>query len=438
MYIPVFDLFQGSSLPATSGVGVLVATTPVPMIVASRAAVPLSLCDISVTICDRNLTATIIHLGLVAVLTVDGSCLRPNMITPQICTKQYKIGDEIELFALDDQEQLVQKCTRIRDIDAIVTGACSPPRWHITNTEGITLLDYVHSGEGLLIDPGEKSVVALWTSVDFQAKTGLNYEHYVRPVVEKLRNGEKFQQRCCGWAFGNMALPLALQVGLDDKRAVRMAALAHEIHATARPIVVAGKLRPPAVESLKVGDIVLEINGVPVVRMADVRILSQVESAEILVLRNRKEISVTLYPQLLPSELTSSIICWAGAVFHQTHDSVLEQLAPEFFDVSKREGIVDPGTSVYISCINTGSPAINHLQPTYWILEVDETKVKTMADMADIIRNLNSEKEYIRVKMIESRGITSVVSVRLDSTFWPAWMLEMKNNKWVRTELLAA
>jgi hypothetical protein len=57
--------------------------------------------------------------------------------------------------------------------------------------------------------------------------------------------------------------------------------------------------------------------------------------------------------------------------------------------------------------------------------------------LVEVISNLKgrSEEEYVRVRMMGRKGITSVVSVKLDSKFWPAWILERKGEQWVRTEL---
>jgi S1-C subfamily serine protease len=147
---------------------------------------------------------------------------------------------------------------------------------------------------------------------------------------------------------------------------------------------------------------------------------------------------VTIHPRLLPSDLTSRIVCWAGAVVHQTHNSVLEQTTPEFVRVSKREGITNPEAAVYISSIMYGSPAIGNLRPVQWILEVDGRKVRSIDEMVEIISSLKEKdenEEYVRVRLMGRKGITSVVSVRLDSKFWPAWILERKGQQWVRTEL---
>lgn len=418
------------------------------MIVISRAAVPVSICDLRITIGNRDIPGRVLYVGVVVVLTFDANLLPPETPLPSMSTKQYRVGDEIELFALDDEHQLVQKRTEISAINGIITRQCNPPRWRISNTEGISLLEYPYSNGGILIDPVDKSVVALWMVVKSQNssgkntawKAGLNYDFYIRPIIEDLQAGRELEHRCFGWEFDHLQLASAINLGLSEHHATRIANIAKVVGTVARPLFVSGKLRPPSqVEhDLKVGDVVIEINGKPVGRMADVRHLSQLDSAEFLILRNGQEKKITIQAQTLPSQSTSRIVCWAGAVVHQTHSSVLEQTTPEFVSVSKREGILDPESAVYISSIMYGSPAIDNLRPIQWILEVDGQKVRTLDDMINIISNLkerDEEEEYTRVRMMGRKGITCVVSVRLDSKFWPAWMLERKGEQWVRTEL---
>jgi len=234
-----------------------------------------------------------------------------------------------------------------------------------------------------------------------------------------------------------MALSDALQLGLSDQRASQIANLVTAIRSVPRPILITGKLRPPALDkdNLRVGDIILEINGRPVFRMADIHILSQIRSAQILVLRNRQELLVNIDTQLLPSEILSRIISWAGTLLHETHDSVLEQITPEFEEIAKREGIDDISRSVYISSMYPGSPASLTLFAGHWILEVDGHKVMTMEDMIHVISTMQHDREYVPVKMIATNGVMNVRSVKPDPKFWPAWFLEWKDKEWVRTAL---
>jgi S1-C subfamily serine protease len=417
------------------------------MIVTARATVPVSICDLRITIGDRNLPGRVLYLGIIVVITVDANLLPPSLSIPQISTKQSKVGDTVEIFALDDEQQLVQKRGQVSAITGIVTRQCSPPRWRITNTEGISLFDCPYSNGGLLIDPEEKSIIAMWMIVGSQNssgknttwKVGLNYDHYVRPIIESLQAGEELQSRCCGWEFDHMQLASAKNLGLNEQTANRIADIANEIGAVARPIFVSGKLRPQtqSEEDLKIGDVILEINGNIVGRMADVRNLYHGDTAKIRILRKYEEKEITLHPRPQLSECISRIVCWAGAVLHQTHGAVLEQTTPEFVRVCKREQITNPETAVYISSIMYGSPAIGNLRPVQWVLEVDGHKVRTLDDLVDIIAGLKgrNEEEYVRVRMMGRKGITSVISVRLDSKFWPAWILDRKGDQWVRTEL---
>ena len=407
------------------------------MIVVSRDIVPVSMCDLKIDICERTFTGRILYLGIVAVITVDGNFLHPTLQVPSISAKDFKIGDEIEIFALDGAQQVVQKRTIIKDIGGLVDYPANPPRFRITNVEAIYLMDPVASMGGLLIDPEDKSVMALWISLNDGGHVGLSHNFYIRPIIASLKSGQSLPHRSCGWSLGQLNLIHALQFQLKDDRAIRIATLAKEIHSVPRPVCVSRALRPfPQTDSiLKVGDIILEIDNLPVTRLRDAHILSQCESARVLVSRNGEEIIVDVHPYLLPSEFITKIVLWAGAICHQTHYPVLEQVCSEFFDVSQREEFTDPADGVYINALGFGSPSSTSLPSSCWILEVDGCKIRSMDDMLEIMKKLKSKDEYVRVKSINRAGGITISTPKLDSKFWPAQVLEWKDEGWVRTEL---
>jgi pro-apoptotic serine protease NMA111 len=423
---------QGVTSRVANGIGILVSADPIPLVVVSRTLVPSSICDIWITVGNHTLPGRVVYLGIVAVVTLSGTRLQGTNILP-ICTTDFKVGERLDLFAIDKTLQLVQLQTEIREIAPTTCGPFFPPRWRLKNVESLCVLG-VSSDDGFLLDPEDKSVVALWMSIE-GIKVGLHYDRYVRPIIEALQNAREIENRCCGWSFGWMALSDAVQLGLSDQRASQIAALVRAIRSVPRPILITGKLRPDALDNLRIGDIILEVNGRPVVRMADIHILSQFGSAQILVLRNRQELNVNINTQHLPSEILSRIISWAGVLLHETHDSVLEQITPEFEEIAKREGIDNISRSVYISSAFPGSPASLSLSSGNWILEVDGHKVMTMDDMVHVISTLQTDREYMRVKMIGPNGVMNVRSVKPEPKFWPAWFLEWKDNEWVRTEL---
>jgi hypothetical protein len=128
---------EGTDIPLTHvGVGILVVTSPIPIIIASRAIIPSSICDISITIGKRNISARVLYLGLFVVFTVDSKFLPPSLPIPNISNKLYKVGDMVELYGLNGEHQVVQRRTEIRMISAISTPESSTPSWRVINTEG--------------------------------------------------------------------------------------------------------------------------------------------------------------------------------------------------------------------------------------------------------------------------------------------------------------
>ena len=416
----------------------LVTVSPTPFIVVSRDIIPVSVCELFITICNRRLPGSLVYLGLVAVVTVNKDLLHSGLTAPKFSNKVLKIGDEIEDFALDISLQLLLKTTRIKDMGSIGSSTTVPPRYRTKNIEGIFLMDFVASQGGLYLDPEDKSVVALSMSLNFQGNRGVDYNFYIRPIIEALERGEPIKRRSTGWNFFQSNLSECLEMGLRQERAIRMVQLARAQNALPRPVSVCGPLRPPTrhgLDNLQVGDILIEINGAPVIRVTDLHVLTQVESAEVLVSRKGEEVLVNLQTHELPSEWTEKILFWAGGVFHRTHDAVLEQISPEFAAVSKVEDFTDPANALYMGSYFYGSPG-SGIPNTEWILEVNGEKVRSLEDMLKVVEKLKGKDgEYVRVKTLHRFGTTDISTIRLDSKFWPAATLEHKDGKWVRTEL---
>jgi pro-apoptotic serine protease NMA111 len=394
-----------------------------------RSIVPVHPCDVWVEIGNRNFPGRVLYIDNFSVVTIDGKTPRTMKALP-ISQKELNTGDKVELFTMDISKQVTQKATEIKEIAAAMSGPFGPPRWRVTNTEALYVLETASNDDGVILDPEDKSVIALWLS-----STGFEYNRCFKPIIEALKKGEEYESRCCGWIFLRMTLADALQLGFSEERAVQMSNTAKELKVVPYPCYVSGRLRPSA-EGFKIGDIILEVNGRSVIRMRDIQDLSRMESAQVLVLRNRQETLITFAPYRLPSVLSRRVIFWAGAYLHETHDPVLEQLSPEFAEMAEREGIVDIQDCVYVSSVMDGSPlSTGAVSEARWIMEVDRHKVRSMEDMLKAIESLKGDTRDLTVKVTSCVGFTSVHSVRLDAKFWPAWSLEHKNDKWVRTEL---
>lgn len=406
------------------------------MIVTSRASVPTSISDVSIIIGKRNLAARVLYYGLVVILTVDVSRIPALLRIPSVSDKEYKVGDPVELFGLNNEHQLVQRKT---EISAISIMACenSYSFWRIMNTEGYSLLDVPNSEGGVLIDPTNDSLLGLWIEIGNGGYSGLDYRYYVLPIIESLRAGEDVKRWSFGWEFGYMLLARTMDLGMPEYRATEIDGIAKSIGTGAQVVNVLYNSRH-STTGLNVGDFILEINEETVGRMADIRHLFEAETSRVLILRNKEEVEVEIYGNRVNVHGISKIICWAGALLQPSPSSALDLTTLQFIRAIEREGITNLEDLVYINDVFDGGPAAPDLSPGSWILEIAEHKVRKLDDVVNIISSLKEGKkggEYIRVKLLFVVGHISSVALKLNPHFWPAWTLERKGNKWIRTEL---
>ena len=407
------------------------------MILASRATVPSPLSDISITIGKRNLPARIVYMGVVVILTVD-DWFPPLLPIPSPSSKEYKVGDTIEIFGLNVKQQLIHKHTEISEISGILLNPpTSRPSWHISNVEGYSLVDPPVTLGGIIVDPANYSIVAIWIPVnDVNYFVGLNYYRYVHPIIQSLRAGKEAITRSCGWKFGQINLARALDFGLPEHHATRIDKAAESIRAGPQVVWVVAKLHQ-FTHDLEIGDFILEISGETVGRMADVHNFSHSETTNVLVLRGREEKEIVVHSRREPLPICR-VVSWIGVIMQQTPSCAFGYITPTFMRAAEEEGITDIESCVYISAIARGSPAVEVLSPVTWILEIDDKKVRSIDELLDIVSGLKGRcerEEYIRVKLLWLRGTVTIVGVKLNSEFWPTWTLEWKDKKWHRTEL---
>jgi hypothetical protein len=422
------------------GTGVLIATGSLPLIVTARAVVLTSICDISVIIGKRNVAARILYHGHLVLLTVDSNMLPPTFPTPRLSTRETKIGDAVEIYGLNVEQQPVQRRTEISMISPLVSmPESSSPLWRIRNTEAYNVADTPDTVGGVLVDPSDTSIIALWIEIK-HAKgayyAGLDYKFYVSPIVEAFRQAQAVPSFAPGCTFYHFHLAKALDLGMPEHYATRIAAIAKTLGTAPQAVYVEEKTRQ-STSDLEVGDFILEIGDEPVARMADIRAFFQSEATTALVLREGKEIPVVVRSERAPYTGFQKIVCWAGRILQQCPPFALEGTTPDFAAAAVKEGVQSLEEMVYISSRFDGSPWDRVSTAIGWILEVDERKVTNLDALLEIVGSLQGrdEREYIRVKFMGKSGAVSIVGLRLNPRFWPTWVLEWKGGEWVRTEL---
>ena len=425
-----------------SGAGVIIALDPIPTIMVSRSVIPVSLCEISVIISSKYVPAKILYLGGFVIITVDRENMPPIQL-PKISTREPKIGDKIEVVGLDSDSQLVHKETQISTITQNNNGMFLPPGWQQPcGTEAIFIRDLPQCAGGVLVDPEDKSLIALWAMAEPSNKFfGLNFQQYIQPILKTLEKGEEVRLWSHGWTFILFQLHSSLDMGVKEPHTSNIRLIARNFNAEPYAVVVSSKIgfkRPVSEDNdFKLGDFIIQIDRTPVGRTADLRLLAQRESAKVLIMRNGREMQIESRGVAQPAQSTLRIVSWAGLILQKSITGV--EPTPEFMASLGKEGIENPDDMVYIAAVTLGGPSIGSLAPATWILEVDNEKVRKLDDILYIIeKNKGSGQnsdEYTRIKVLSRDGSTPIAGIKLDSKLHPAWILEGKEGKWEFREL---
>jgi S1-C subfamily serine protease len=196
---------------------------------------------------------------------------------------------------------------------------------------------------------------------------------------------------------------------------------------------------------LKIADTILEIEGRLFDRVSNLQDidLDSRNSVEMVVLRQGKEVRLTVPVTKCYPTTCTLVVQFFGSILHSTHAAALEQVP----NVSghARSNTSTTGSSpssnlipfhapgVYVSGVSYGSPALDILYPTQWILEVDGESVESVQGLLKLVEEKRWEQDtYVKVKQVNRQGITGFGSVKVDDRFWPCLSWEKRGDRWLQ------
>ncbi|CUS08505.1 unnamed protein product [Tuber aestivum] len=459
-----YSIYGHTSASNYSGVGMVVSLSPVPLILFDRSSVPAEMLDIRLTVSNKNIPGQVVYLGAFTLVTFDNKNLSKNVSVPEWDTTPLKVRDEVKVVGLTSDQLLVQKETSIASIGVnFNTWQCNPPRHRLINVENINVSESSGCWGGVIVRKPSKTasdeekrilkVAAYYMTISSQNKNGddsfwtqgLDIRRYVLPVVtrinEELATGPvEPPRRDLGIEFSDMSLATVSTMGLSRKRFDAYVKAAKRIRGAPRPLIVESHLRPSPVspededKCPKIADIILEIDGKPIHRVSQLTELNldSRESVEMVVLRGGEELTLTVPTTLAHPSTGTHVVQFFGAILHATHAAALEQVDSK--NPSPLIPIKAPG--VYVGGVSYGSPALDNIRPTHWILEVDGVSISSIGDLIGVVKSRKWKTgEYIRLKQVNRKGITSVVSIRVDERFWPvlAWKRQSSGSRrWIQ------
>ncbi|KAF9382125.1 hypothetical protein CPC16_009509 [Podila verticillata] len=374
-------LVDGMKATQFYGTGLVVSTNP-PLIVCDRDTIPISIGDIFITFANSviipgRLVYLHPHYNFV-VLTYDSALLAATPVKPAKFSYQpLTQGDECWLVGVGTDQSPVIKKTTVSNVGNIGTRECSPPRWRAMNVEGIKIDDPVGTQGGVLCDQ-DGNVQALWVNYSSQDEKGSDITFMsgldvsaVKTVIEPFMRGEYPKLRSLEVEFWTMRIAAARSLGLTDEWVQRIEADPNSKHSLLYVLSLLDTTSPCG-RLLKVGDIVLELEGKVATGMKDLDRARNVESVQMTILREGKEITLRVPTVAMLGTDTNRIVAWAGALIQMPYKAVLEQVS-------------NVPQGVYVSCTLYGSPASTALRPGVWITEVDGIPISNLDEFLDAV-----------------------------------------------------
>lgn len=400
------------------------------LVVVDRDTVPVALGDATIVFAGSvEVPAEVVHLHPVhnlAVIRYDPSLLGDTPVrSAELREADLAPGDDVWLVGLTESQQVVSEASQVSRVELASLPLPTPPRFRESNAELVTLTEAPPTVGGVVADRSGR-VVALWVSVSSQSPDGPRSffagipSELVADALRPLRDGGPATWRSLGAELKPLSLADARNRGLSEVAARRL----DEHDPRRREVLSVLRLAAdaPAARLLQEGDLLLAVEGRPVVRVREVeRAVAQADGeVEIQLLRDGEERTLRVPTQELSGGGTRRALLWAGALLQEPHEAIATQ-----------RGL--PREGVYVAWFFWGSPAHRHrLEATRRILAVDGTETPDLDAFLAAVGG-HPDRGSIRLRTVDLDGKVEVITLKLDLQYWPTWELAATPDGWARS-----
>jgi S1-C subfamily serine protease len=406
------------------GTGV-VADTERGLVIVDRNTVPVAMGDVRLTFAGSLEIAgrvEYIHpLHNLAVVSYDPQLIGETPVKSAVFAPQELVpGQRVAVVGLGPDYKLMAQSSVISTIAAANFPLSRTLRFRDTNLEGVNLVNGPMDFDGALVDD-EGRVVGMWASFAYQTGRDLTQVNMgiqadvMVDMIDNLRSGELLRSIEVEWQL--MPLATARKLDLPDAWVRR-----YEAHNPDRREVlavastVAGS---PAESFFRTGDILLAVDGNVVNTFREIEGASQKPMVEVNVLRNGVELTAIVETVALDGLGIDRVVSWAGALLQAPHRELAAQ-----------RGIAAEG--VYVSFFNFGSPASRSgLFAGRRIVAVEGQATPDLDAFVSVVATLG-ESEAVRLNTMTWNDVPEVITMRLDSRYWPSYELRREGYDWQR------
>ena len=405
-------------------------------VICSRSIIPFSLGDVNLTVADSVIVpakVSFLHpTQNYAILSYDPSLLGETKVCSLVpSNEELKQGRKTYLVGYSRGQQPICVETTVTEVHHFPIPANVTPRFRAINFDSIKLdtpLSQICPSGALSDSQGR--VQGLWLNFlgeqnangkDIEYHTGIHIQQVI-PILQKLQNNINPLLRGLAIEVSTMSIAQAMQMGVSSDWVKKI----EDANPSKRQLFYVRHVESesPTSKVLEDLDLILSIDGKPVSKMTDFDLTdSCLDSFDMIIVRNKKELHVTVPSSILDGECTKRIVCWAGAILHgifTLQNEFMISLAPHRAVKQQSHSLL---SGIYVSCRSKGSPSYMYgLGPTQWITHVNGVKTVDLDDFLAQVKKCK-DGEYVRLKTVSFDGIPCVVSIKICNHYWPTMEL---------------
>jgi S1-C subfamily serine protease len=397
-------------------------------VLVDRNTVPIGIGDVSITFAGslevEGKVEQLHPLHNYAIVSYDPESIGDTPVQQaRFNTKMLRPGDEVWVVGIKGDHQLLHQQSTVSSVEPLMLPLSRTLRFRDSNIEGISLVNAPNEVDGVLVNKrGE--VLATWSTFAVQSgedsgqlNRGIGSE-VAKQFVETVRSGRPFYSLEAEFVYA--PLFAARKMGIDEewvKRLEENNPLRRRALSVTR--LVAGT---PAAKLLKNGDMILAIDGEVVTSFREMEHAIQKPEVTVTVWRNGDVKEIPIQTAALDGIGIDRAISWAGALIQNPHRAMAAQ-----------RGVSTNG--VYIAYFSYGSPATRYgLWAGRRVVEVNETPTPDLEAFVDAVKDIG-HRESVRLKTKTWNGTTEVITLKLDTQYWPAYEIRRTDEGWRRTYL---
>ncbi|ODV79443.1 Pro-apoptotic serine protease NMA111 [Suhomyces tanzawaensis NRRL Y-17324] len=405
-------------------------------VLVSRRFVPHDMCDLFVIFAesiDVPAEVVFLHPNLnYAIIKYDPSLVLADVKTPKFSNKPLKRGDKSYFIGYNYNLRLVSDDVKVSGISSLNIPATSlSPRYRGTNLECVLVDNKIcqECNTGVFVD-NDGTIRSFWLTYlgetncdqtnDIMYRMGLDVVDVI-DVIEGLKaNKVPDNLRLLDAEFTSMTVLQGRTRGVpkdwierfeqacdDEIKFLAVDRVAVPIHKHVNP--------------LKIGDIILSVNGEIVKTMRDFKVMYTQEKLNFKVIRQKKELELVVPTVDTKSINTSHIIFWAGAILQIPHFGV-------------RQIMENIPSQVYVTRKSAGGPATQYgIATNSFITHVNDVETKELQTFMDVVKDI-PDNTYIKLRLVSFDNVPMAISIKTNYHYFPTSEMKRVNGVWEEKE----